>query len=136
MILLLLVLSVSCSGDGGGDDEPSPQELTFEKLSGSWALNNGGSITLDGRDVSGNYPGFTLSFTDGGYATTNAGDLFNASGTWNWASETTTNQILLDDGKSIAIQNLSTTQFKFSFAQSDGGVRAGVAGNYTVMVNK
>lgn len=135
MFVAVGFLIVSC---GGGDDnpEPSAQELTYEKLAGQWSLPATRGVVVDGVDRSLNYDGFRLSFTESGYTTTNAGDLFKASGTWDWANSNTVNELSLDDGKSIIIQSLSTTQFVFSFTQSEGGIRAGVSGNYTISVNK
>jgi hypothetical protein len=128
-----------CSCGGEGDDvpaEPSAQELTFENLSGQWGLPTTGGIVLDGVDRTLNYAGFNLSFTEGGYITSNAGSLFRATGTWSWLNETTTTQISLDDGKTINIQNLTASRFVFTFSQSTGGAKAGTAGSYTVTVNK
>ena len=136
--LLLIIISfglvISCSGDG--PEEPTAQELTYEKLAGEWSLPTSGGIVVDEVDRTLNYQGFRLSFTEGGYTTINAGDLFKATGTWSWTNSNTVNELILDDGKSITIQTLTTSQFVFSFTQSEGGVRAGAAGNYTIRVNK
>lgn len=134
--LLVLIITVMGCGDDGTPDEPSQQELTFENLAGQWGLPITGGIVVDGVDRSLNYEGFDLSFTDGGYNTTNAGTLFQVTGTWEWANESTTTQINLDDGKNVNIQNLSTAQFIFSFTQTTGGVSSGTNGNYIVTLNK
>ena len=135
-ISLTSVLISSCGG-GGDDDpkEPTAQELTYENLAGQWSLPATGGIVVDGVDRTLNYAGFNLSFTNGGYTSTNVGELFKASGTWRWANSSTTNELSLDDGKSITIQSLTTSQFIFTFTKT-GGVRAGTAGNYTITVNK
>jgi hypothetical protein len=85
LVILMLVMVSSC----GKDDPSTPDErdLAFEKLSGSWTLGSTGGVTVDGQDVSLNYSGFLLSFTDGAFTTINAGELFNASGNWSWANE-------------------------------------------------
>lgn len=123
----------------GGNDDPTAQELAFEKLSGSWSLSNGGSVVIDGQDASLNFSGFSFSFTDGSYNTANAGDLFRATGTWTWADEAA-QRISVDDGKSITIVTLTEQQFVFTFASDGtGGVAnsgEGIAGNYTITVNK
>jgi hypothetical protein len=139
LILIAITSFFILSCNGGGDDgpeEPTAQELTFENLAGLWGLPATGGIIVDGVDRTLNYEGFNLSFSSTGYTTTNAGTLFRATGTWSWASESTTTQINLDDGKTINIQDLSTTRFVFTFTKSVGSVRAGVAGNYTITVNK
>ena len=71
----------------------------------------------------------------GTYTTTNAGDLFKASGTWEWAGESA-EVVNLDDGKVVNINSLTTSKFVFSFTKSDGPVRAGLAGNYVITVEK
>ncbi len=137
-LIAILVLSVGLSC-GGDDAPPSVQEQAFERLSGAWDLTQGGSIVVDGVDASLNYPGFTLSFTDGAFNTTNAGDLFDATGTWEWA-DTDAGTIQLGDGKLITIINLTETEFEFSFQFNGTGGQAndidGTAGNYVITVNK
>ena len=136
LILLALAgsLLLNC-----GDDEPAgptDQDLAFEKLAGAWTFGTSGSITLDGQDVSLNYPGFSLSFTDGTYQTQNAGDLLSASGTWQWVDESA-EVIVLDSGEQVTIVNLTDTNFQFSFtSDGTGGEVAGTAGNYVVTVEK
>ena len=117
------------------DLPPPAQEQAFKKLKGDWVL---GTITLDGLDISANYSNFTLSFTDGGYKTTNAGStstgnqLFRSSGTWIWSNDTAIDGIILDDGKQVTIVVLSlvpTPLFTFTFTlDSQGGVANGLNG--------
>lgn len=137
-LYMCLLLGVVTAGSCRSDDPagPTAQEEAFEKLSGTWSLGSTGSITIDGQDASQNYPGFGLSFTNGTYATTNAGDLFRASGTWQWADGATTNLINVDDGKQVSIQALTQNTFTFSFSHSSGGASAGSSGNYTITVVK
>lgn len=131
----LIILATACSQD----DDPAAQQLAFEKLSGSWDLSQGGSVIIDGQDASLNFAGFTLSFTDGSYATTNGGDLFRATGTWQWADEEA-QTLMIDDGKVITIVSLTETAFVFTFTSNGSGGVAnqgeGIAGNYTFTVNK
>lgn len=133
IIIGLLLLAFACSPDD--PIEPSLQDLTYENLAGDWTLGQFSSIKIDGSDVSANYDGFALSFSEGTYTTTNAGDLFSSSGTWEWADVDAT-LVSLDDGKVISIQSLTPAKFVFSFTKSDGPVRAGLAGNYTITVEK
>ena len=130
--LAFIVLNSSCSSDDSG---PTAQAIAFEKLAGQWTFGATGSITLDGQDVSLNYPNFSLSFTDGTYQTTNGGELFKANGTWAWANEDA-GSLTLDTGEEVTINNLTETNFRFSFTHDDGGIAAGTAGNYVVTVNK
>ena len=135
LLLLTMVLSLlSCGGSDDGPGEPTAQEMAFELLAGSWTLNNG-SIVLDGSNVSANFPGFSLFFANGTYSTSNAGDLFNASGTWSWVGDSD-RLVLLDDGKEVNINTLTTSQFIFSFQLGDGSSVAGLEGNYQVTLTK
>lgn len=135
-VLVIAILGLSSCGS---DDDPTAQELAFEKLSGTWNLANGGSIMIDGQDASLNFAGFSFSFTDGTYSTANAGDLFRATGTWSWQNEAA-QSITIDDGKTITIATLTEQQFVFTFTSNGtGGVAnsgEGIAGNYTITVNK
>ncbi len=135
LMLVFIVFATAC----GGDDDPTAQQLAFEKLSGSWDLSQGGSIIIDGQDATANFTGFAFTFTDGTYTTTNAGDMFRASGTWEWTDEEA-QQLSVDDGKTITIVTLTETLFVFTFT-SDGNPGAanhgeGIAGNYTITVNQ
>lgn len=134
-LFLLIGLSlVSCDPDEEIDE--TLQEIVFAKLAGDWTLANGaGSIVVDGTDVSANYPGFSLFFTNGLYTTDNADELFRAQGTWEWIDEEA-KMIRLDDGKEITIVSLTEFRFTFSFNYTNGGARAGIPGNYTISVVK
>ncbi len=134
MFFTLAILFVGCKN--GGEDSPSAQALAFEKLAGSWGLSQG-SIMVDGQDVSLNYADFALSITDGGYTTTNAGNLFSATGTWEWVDEEA-KRISLQDGKEVTIVTLTETSFVFSFSFNGpvANLESGIAGNYTITVNK
>ena len=136
----LIILAIAgCLLLNCADDEPAEptlQEQAFEKLAGEWTFGASGSITLDGQDVSLNYPGFSLSFTDGSYQTQNAGDLLKASGTWEWVDEDAA-LILLDSGEQVTIIELTATVFHFSFTSAgSGGEVAGTAGSYVVELEK
>lgn len=133
IVIASLMLMVACGG--GNSEDPSLKELTFEKLAGEWSLPDSDGIVIDGVDRTLNYRGFSLSFTDGGYNTTNAGDLFKASGTWEWTDDSAT-QIILDDGKTVTINSLTTSLFVFSFTRLDGPVRAGLSGSYIITVER
>lgn len=132
---LLLSFAIIFTTACGGDDGPTAQQLTFQKLSGNWDLNQGGSIMIDGQDASANFVGFTVSIADGTYSTTNAGDLFRATGTWQWVDEEA-QQLSIDDGKTISIADLTENTFVFNFTTNgSGGAANGIAGNYTITVN-
>ncbi|MFY0593663.1 hypothetical protein [Roseivirga sp.] len=130
---LLLVFITSC----GGDDTPelTPQEIAEQLLETSWSIANGGSITLDQVDVSDRYQGFSLTIGDATYTTLNAGELFPASGTWEWVG-TTDNMVTTGSGKEITITNLSETQIVFRFLKNDQNSAFGIPGNYTITLSR
>ncbi len=148
-LICLALLLVSC----GGDDGPkTPEEEQLEKLAGvTWGDQNAsggggstvpapaGTVIVDGQDVSANFIGFSLSFTDGQYNTTGAEDLFSATGTWAWVDEDA-QQLLLDDGKQITILELTETIFRFSFIFNATGGEAnsaeGISGSYIITLNR
>ena len=136
-LLLLLSAITSCGGGGGGDDNPgqTPQDIAQALLEANWTIANGGSIVLDGTDVSFRYEGFSLDIEDGTYTTTNAGDLFPATGTWSWLG-TSDSQVTTGNGKTINITVLTTTRIVFNFIKTDQNVAAGVPGNYVVNLKR
>tara|TARA_Y100000588_G_C13713909_1_gene694200 strand:- start:48 stop:494 length:447 start_codon:yes stop_codon:yes gene_type:complete len=142
LIILAFVVVLSSCKDDDVPSAPNARERAFEVLGGDWNLGNGaGRIEVDGTDVSANYPGFTLSFTDGGYTTTNGADLFNASGTWQWGDEEA-RTIKVDDGKEVTISLLNANRFTFTFSHAGGSsanrtnTSNGIEGNYTISVVK
>lgn len=135
LIVILLSVFIITSCGGGGDDEPSAQELAEELLEASWDISNGGSITLDGSAVSDRYQGFSLVIGDKTFTTTNAGDLFPASGTWEWVGDSD-NRVITGNGKEITINELNNNTFAFSFLKTDQNVAAGIPGNYSVTVTR
>ncbi|WP_141655462.1 hypothetical protein [Roseivirga seohaensis] len=133
VLIMFVMLVIGCKSDDPSG--PTAQEEAFELLAGDWTFGTNGGIMLDNQDVSQNYPGFALSFTDGTYTTTNGGDLFRATGTWTWANQNA-GSITLDTGEEVNILELGPGSFKFSFTHTGGGVAAGTSGNYVVSVEK
>jgi len=129
LFLVVLMMVSACPSD-----DTTASDLAFENLSGNWTLGTTGSIEQDGEDVSLNFPGFTLSFADGTYATTSGGNLFRASGTWEWANEDGTT-IILDTNEEVTILELTASLLRFSFFHA-GNSRAGIQGSYVVEVSK
>lgn len=135
MIVFFTILMASCGNKDNNPPSPNEQELAQEILEATWSIDDGGSITLDNRDVALNYEGFSLIIGDGTFTTTNAGDLFPASGTWEWVGDTD-NQITTGKGKEITITALSTSTFTFSFIKTNTNAVAGVSGNYSITVRR
>ncbi|MFT6970811.1 MAG: hypothetical protein ACJAXX_001377 [Roseivirga sp.] len=105
------------------------QAHVFEVLSENWGFGPTGSITLHNQDVSLNYSGVALSFTDGTYTTTKGSDLFNATGTW---THELVRHITLDTKEEVSTLELIPGIFDFSFTQVGGAVVAETSGNYVI----
>lgn len=129
--VMSLIIITSCKG--GGDDTPAPtdQEIAQAILENTWIVGSTGSISVDNTDGTDRYDGFSLNIGNGTYTTTNAGDLFPASGTWEWVGETD-NIFTTGNGKEITITELTETQFSFQFLKTEQNVAAGISGNYSI----
>jgi len=137
IVLLGLVMLSAC---GGSDSVPVDEESLA--LNGDWVLpTSGGGVVVDGIDRSLNFVGFKISLgsdTNGQektYRTSNAGDLFRASGTWDWVSDSK-NSMILSEGKTLAIQIRQPSRLVLTFNYTNGGVRSGISGNYTITLEK
>ena len=133
MICAIALSMFSLLGCGGGSDPETAQQKASKILPGSWKLS-GGSIKVDGKDESTQYPGFTLSFTEKGYSSSNGGKLFKASGTWKWKDGKTDKVILLGK-KEITITELTASKLAFTFTFA-GAKAAGIPGSYAVTLTK
>lgn len=130
--LFLILFMVACGDDEPGEPEETPQEIAEALFTGNWSL---GTITLDGTDVSNEYQGFTLTVSIGTYATTNAGELFPATGTWDWVGDSDA-QITTGTGKQITLNTLTSTSLQFSFNKTDGNAVDGIPGDYVITLSK
>ena len=133
-IALSMFALLGCGGDNGPAPETPQQKASKLLLSGSWKLS-GGSIKVDGKDETAQYPGFTLSFAKSGYTTKSGYKLFKASGTWKWKDGKTATVIMLGK-KEITITKLSKTELAFTFTFAGASEAAGIAGSYVVTLSK
>ena len=133
MICAIALSMFSLLGCGGGPDPETPQKKAVDYLLGTWKLS-GGSIKVDGKDESNQYLGFSLSFTKTGYASSNGGKLFKASGTWKWKDGKTDKVITLGT-KEITITELTGSKLAFTFTFGGAGA-AGIPGSYAVTLTK
>lgn len=129
--VMSLIIITSCKGSGDDTPAPTDQEIAQAILENTWIVGSTGSISVDNTDVTDRYDGFSLNIGNGTYTTTNAGDLFPASGTWEWVGETD-NIFTTGNGKEITITELTETQFSFQFLKTEQNVAAGISGNYSI----
>ena len=130
----LLLFIMNCGGDDPSEPDQTPQEIAEALFTGTWNLN-AGSITLDGVDVTDDYLGFTLNVMVGTYSTTNAGELFPASGTWSWVG-TSDAQVTTGSGKEITLSTLSETNLVIQFLKTNANARVGIPGLYVINLSK
>jgi len=141
VLIIFLFTILTCLGCKD-DDTPvvDPIQERIELLAKTWVPNTGSAVTVDGIDVSSEFNGFTLTFTESfGYLTTNVGpnftDVWPASGTWSFAinSDGSSNINMIErDGISITINSINASSLRISFvfltARASGN--AGIEGSY------
>lgn len=135
IISLNLIVLIGCVPDSP-KPESTEQEKSTELLKGTWIL---GKVDYDGIDISPNYDGFSLTFSDGDYQSgVAAGELFLRSGVWEWIDEISTNQIIMvSEQKEITIVSLSSNSLEFTFRLNNvGGSANGISGNYKITLEK
>jgi hypothetical protein len=118
---------------------PSLEELQAEttaRLTGTWSL---ASATRDNIDASGEFSGFTVTFSPAGFTTTNGQGVWPDTGSWRFMPGSS-DTILRDfNVETLLVFTNNDTQLKMSFyaeATAGSGRTTGVAGNYVFVVNK
>ncbi|MFM9837453.1 MAG: hypothetical protein ACKVOQ_04270 [Cyclobacteriaceae bacterium] len=96
-----------CAGCKKSSTDPQPDLLTKK----TWTVS---SVVVDGVDKTSLFANMTLNFSDKTYTTTNGGGAWLASGTWTYATSSTT-VITRNDGLQITIDELTETKLKLSF---------------------
>ncbi len=111
-IIIIAILLTHCGGSKSNDPAPvtEPQRVTSLLKTGTWKVQ---SVTVDGTDQSALFKGFTLSFTDAGFASVNGSAVWPSSGTWKFVSDQATS-FTRDDGLVVTIQTVSSTQLIIS----------------------
>ncbi|MCB0497270.1 MAG: hypothetical protein KDC79_14110 [Cyclobacteriaceae bacterium] len=114
--------------------EPDARTLQMQKLSASWKVN---SVENDDLDVTSQYSGFTLTVNDLKYTTTNGGNPWPSSGTYDFKDADLT-ILVRSDGTEIQIEELtsSTLVLSFNYNSLTGGRTNGVTGNFIFSLKK
>ncbi len=144
LTLSALILAFSSCKKSGDDPEPqkSPRELAIEALTNgsaqAWGVAGGGSVSRDGRSETNIYQSFEIEFAANQnsktYTTTNANDLFDGSGNWDFVGENL-DKIILTGTRPAAGNEISFTRsgndLRLQFTIPVPGARTeAVAGNY------
>jgi hypothetical protein len=133
VILLGMCLSGLLFMQSCKKDSPQPETERVKALlkSNTWKMQ---SVQVDNVDKTSVYAGFTLSFTDVNYSTTNGGGLWPATGTWTFVDDTG-KKIKRNDNLEITLVEVTETSLKLSFNWSKTtlgpGRTSSVAGNHT-----
>jgi uncharacterized protein YndB with AHSA1/START domain len=135
LTLLAIILVSGALWSSCKKDPPpakTPEQEQTEKLAKTWILASGATaVTINSVDVSEDWASFELTFTDGGYTSTNANaaEVWPGSGTWSFATDDVTT-LLRNDGTEITVnvtENALLMQFTYS---STGGRLDGTDGNW------
>lgn len=145
LTLSAIVIAVSSCKKSGEEPEPqkTPRELAVEDLTNKsaqrWAVAGGGSVTRDGRSETSIYEGFEIEFaanqTSKTYSATNANDLFDGSGNWDFVGENLDKIILTGTrpaaGNEISYTRSGNNDLRLQFTIPIPGARTdAVAGSY------
>jgi hypothetical protein len=99
------------------------------------------AVSVDGKDVTSTFAGFTFMLkSDKSYTTTNnpLHGVFGTAGVYDVKSNasTATNglfDLLLDNSVTLTVTELTSTELKFGFAYTGSNARVtGVSGNYQI----
>lgn len=134
---LVLVLGLVVLGSCKDPDpvEPSATEKQLALLVNTW---KNPSVTFNGSSEDSEWTNFTITFSDGGYTTTNISDgrentVWSSTGSWQFKGAGTdalnVNTLVRDDGVEIAITVSETDlTMSFSYDESINGRSSGING--------
>jgi hypothetical protein len=134
LIALTLVMGVlvsSCKKDN--TDTKTAEQKKIEQLSKTWAPGSATIselVTVDGTDVTADWPNFVLTLGDKTYNSSGADSplVWPANGTWAFGSDL--NTLIRDDGVEITIK-LDDTSLELQFDyNASGGRFDGIEGNW------
>lgn len=130
----LLLIVGACSKDEAG---PTAEEKFLADLEGTWQIND---VTLDNEDVSDEFDGLAVSFTEEQtFTVTNSvGNIWPASGLFE-LQETTGDlfDLIRDDEVVMTVDELTDNSLVISFEfDSAPGRLKGLAGEYTFTFTK
>ena len=142
VLVLLIGLQISCKKNKNPEPQLSVEELATEALVSTWSLAGGGSVSVDGTDITSDYGGFTISFmssediktftvTNGGYAFPVAVDTWRFADTSFSSIERGSDLIVIN-----AVQMDNQLTLNFSTPEPGSGRVAGLFGNFEFVLIK
>lgn len=132
ILIALGIFLVGCK-----DDDPTIRETTTDALINNnkpWIIS-GGSVTLDGDDVSNSFEGFEISFAQTTYTSSNGGDIWpeaiDAPWSFKGTDEGDASTIIRSDQIEVQIVVTKESQLLLTFTFYDVNGRInGISGNY------
>lgn len=115
-------------------DDPDPLAQRINELTAIWKLK---SVENDNADVTDQYTGFTLTINGQNYTTTNGGNPWPDSGTYDITTEDLST-VRRSDGTNISIDKVTTDELilSFNYTSLSAGRTHGVTGNFTFSLIK
>ncbi|WP_200976114.1 hypothetical protein [Echinicola sp. 20G] len=141
-ILFSFMTIFSCGGSDDPTPSKTPEQIAIEKLAGdgskTWIVT-GGSVTHNGQNETSDFTDFEITFSSSGssksYATSNANQLFDASGNWSFAGSNF-DKIILSGSQPAAGQEISFSgagtnlRLEFNVPTPTNGRVTALAGDY------
>lgn len=127
IVYILIIIAtglVSCNDDDEATPVDSAQlkaEVTAQLSESTWNVQ---TVTVDRLDQNDLFEGFSLSFGDGTFTSQNGGEVWPASGTWQFANEEAT-AIVRDDDTVINILTLNDFALVISLSWSENTIGLG-----------
>lgn len=115
-------------------DDPDPLAQRINELTAIWKLK---SVENDNVDVTDQYTGFTLTINGQNYTTTNGGNPWPDSGTYDIKVEDLST-VHRSDGTNITIDKVTPDELilSFNYTNLSAGRTHGVTGNFTFSLLK
>ncbi len=134
-LLIGLVVLAGCKPD---PVEPSPEEVQTALLIGTWSTS---SVNFQGSADQGDWTGFSLTLTDGGYSTSGVSEgrelVWPSTGTWSYKEggvSTLVRNDLVEMGVTVNATDLTLT-FTYDEATNNGKTN-GVDGSWVFTMTK
>jgi hypothetical protein len=136
--LVIIFISFGVFLDGCKEDDPTAQAITTDALindSKAWTIA-GGTVTLDGGDVTDSFSNFQITFTGTTYSSSGGGDVWpdatNAAWTYDGTDVADASTIIPASQVEVQIVVTKGSQLSLTFTVTDAGARRnGLSGNYT-----
>lgn len=133
-IMLVVSLSIFMLFSSCKKDDPDPLAQRINELTAIWKLK---SVENDNVDVTDQYTGFTLTINGKNYTTTNGGNPWPDTGTYDISAEDLST-VRRSDGTNITIDKVAADELilSFNYTSLSAGRTHGVTGNFTFSLIK